>query len=784
MRKTHYTLILVESPAKCKKIEEYLGPGHKCLATYGHLRELPSLEHVDTIAFQREPTYTIVDNAIKKKQIEVLRKAIQGADEVVLACDNDREGAAINFHLCQMFHLDVGTTKRIVFNEITEKAVKHAMRHPTTIDMNEVRAQQARQIVDLLVGFKVSPVLWKCVKPASHLKALSAGRCQTPALRLVYDNDCNPSDERKVHVVSGIFTNANIVFQLNHEFDCKEAVAAFLKGSATFSHVFDCTSPVKIFKPPPRPFTTSSLQQAASNLFRFSPKETMRCAQSLYEQGHITYMRTDSEIYSDTFLQAASAFVESQFGADAALKEAEATTSHAHEAIRPTNLSLTDLISDEKCSSKKTEKKKATNEMKLYKLIWENTLKSCMSDATFLKITASLTAFGNHRFSVDSEQLISPGWMLASSSQSSLSENTVYPYLMRIAANTVLACKKMSAVHTLRGGKSHYTEARLVKLLEEKGIGRPSTFSSLIDKIQERGYVKKESIPGTQMICCDFELNADGIVSEKETMREVGKERDKLVLQPSGKNVVEFLNAHFSPLFEYEYTNQMENALDTIARTSPAITNAHEWQQICAICDSQIEALISALSPNLNPREVKIDDQHTRILGKYGPVVKCVERKDDGKEVVSFKAIGAIPPATAAATATATATDPPAKTSYVILGQFEGEDVVLKKGKFGLYATWGEKRKALKQFGNRPLDNISFEEVKPLLQQGGDMVRMLTSTLSIRRGKTGDYLFFKTPKMKKPQFHDVRDFAREVGEDYTACDVEVVKSWVFEKYGI
>jgi DNA topoisomerase-1 len=241
------------------------------MASFGHLREIASLKNID-INNNFNPTYTIIDNAIKKKQIENLRKAIKDADDVILACDNDREGSAINFHLCELFKLDINKTKRIIFNEVTEQALQKAIKNPTRIDMNEVHAQQARQILDLLVGFKVSPMLWKFItNPKGKEYALSAGRCQTPALRLIYDNEqeIKESEERKVYNVTGYFTSSNLAFELSPQgkYETEEDIVDFLDESADFSHIYMCSKPVKIFKQPPEPFTTSRLQQVASNAY-------------------------------------------------------------------------------------------------------------------------------------------------------------------------------------------------------------------------------------------------------------------------------------------------------------------------------------------------------------------------------------------------------------------------------------------------------------------------------------------------------------------------------------
>jgi DNA topoisomerase-1 len=648
---TTTTLVIVESPAKCKKIEEYLGPGYKCVASYGHLRELPSLKNID-IENNFTPTYTIIDNAIKKKQIEFLRKEIKNAHEVILASDDDREGEKISYCIAQIFNLDIKKTKRITFNEITEQALQHAIKNPRTIDMDLVHAQQARQILDILVGFKVSPMLWKFINKSKD-NSLSAGRCQTPALRLIYDNeqDIKKSEERKVYNVTGFFTNSNIAFDLSpqNKYETEDDITDFLDGSADFSHIYTCSKPIKAVKKQPEPFTTSSLQQTASNELHYAPKETMRICQALYEGGYITYMRTDSKTYSNDFISSTKDYIVRNYEAKYINESIDSLTSgsvkeekevkkvkkvkkekekendslqqNAHEAIRPTNISLFDL--PETLDSK---------EKRMYKLIWEHTLESCMAPAIFFSITASISAFQDTKFTYTSELIDFPGWKIVSKKYANeiKPENKEYQYLQQIKQNTEIPYKKMTAKVTIKGSKQHYTEARLVQLLEEKGIGRPSTFSSLVDKIQERGYVKKDDVKGKELVCKDYELS-NGEIFEIENKREFGNEKGKLVIQPLGTIVMEFIDKHFSDLFNYSYTKEMEDELDKIAKGDTI------WYNLCSTCNKQIDTLVDGLKDE-SKIEVKLDDHNTYLVGKYGPVIKCVEEVN-GIEQINFKPI-------------------------------------------------------------------------------------------------------------------------------------------------
>jgi DNA topoisomerase-1 len=789
--KTTTTLVIVESPAKCKKIEEYLGPGYKCIASYGHLRTLASLKDID-IQNNFNPTYSIINEALKKKQVEVLRKEIKAANEVILASDDDREGEMISYSIIELFKLPLNT-KRITFNEITEPALKEAIKNPKTIDMNLVQAQQARQVLDILVGFKVSPIMWKLIKKNKE-NSLSAGRCQTPALRLVYDNDkeIKEADSKKVYNTVGYFTNLNLPFELNAQYESEEEVIDFLDCSADFSHIYNCSKPTKTYKQPPEPFTTSRIQQVASNELHYSPKDTMRICQTLYEGGFITYMRTDSKTYSGEFLSNVNDYImttyaqgEKYIGSlidstnikDIAVKKSkkgkkdetvDALRQEAHEAIRPTNISLCELPETQDLGSK---------ERRMYKLIWSNALESCMTPASYNQVMAEITACDNKKYKYTSELIDFPGWKIVNKAYAI--DNKEYQYLQTVKQNAVIPYKKICSKATVKGLKQHYTEARLVQLLEEKGIGRPSTFSSLIDKIQERGYVKKEDIKGKEIVCKDYELE-DGEISEIETTREFGNEKGKLVIQPLGVVVMEFLDKHFGALFEYNYTKLMEDSLDKIAKGEEI------WHNLCGECNKQIDDIIDNMGME-HKIEYKIDDNNTYIIGKYGPVIKHVEEVD-GKEEIQFKPIKKDVDIKGLEKGEFTAEDiidnnKTVKSNF-ILGQWEGKDVYLKKGKFGLYISWGENSKTLKELGNRPIENITFDEVKVYLEEGSPIIREINANTSIRKGPKGDYLFYKTPRLKKPQFYTIQTFGTETKEDYKICNVDILKSWIKDKYNI
>ena len=615
-----YTLLIVESPAKCGKIEKYLGSGYKCLASFGHICELNGLENID-LDNNFKPKFTLMNS--KRQQVSKLRTAITKADEVILATDDDREGEAIAWHICKVFKLSVTKTKRIVFHEVTELAIKQAIKNPGVINMNTVYAQHARQILDVLVGFRISPILWQKISQNTET-GLSAGRCQTPALRLIYDNQCDidQTPGKKVYKTTGYFTSKKLPFILDHNHEDETTMGDFLEASATHDHLYLCSEPRNVCKKSPIPFTTSGLQQFASNELRISPKETMRLCQKLYEGGYITYMRTDSTTYSSVFVDTSKKYIEKTYGTpyigDNLKSLSERNNSEvvkkpkkgkgniaaqeAHEAIRPTDITVI-----------KVGEELEIREGKLYELIRRNTLESCMAYAQYVSITASLTAPDGYNYRYPSEQVVFPGWKIVAGYEKTSPD---YSFLQLIKQNTILDYKSIVSNVTIKDLKSHYTEAKLVQLLEKQGIGRPSTFSSLVDKIQERNYVTKENVKGKKIKCVDYQLTENEL-TETENEREFGNEKGKMVLQPLGKLVIEFLIENFDALFQYEYTKDMEHSLDLIAKGETV------WHELCEKCLQQIDSLSEGL---VEERIViPIDDSHTYIIAKYGPVIKCVK---------------------------------------------------------------------------------------------------------------------------------------------------------------
>jgi DNA topoisomerase-1 len=813
---TKTSLVIVESPAKCKKIESILGPGYKCIASYGHLRSIADLAAID-IENDFKIEYSVIQEDIKLKQIERIRKEIVASDEVILATDGDREGEAIAWHLCQLFNLPVETTKRIIFHEITETAIISAIQNPSRLDLNLFYAQQARQVLDLLVGFTITPLLWNNISK-THKGSLSAGRCQTPALRLVYDNylDIKKSPGKLVYNITGYFTNLNLPFELSKQLTNVEDTRMFLEHSAKPTTKFICNKSAakKSIRKAPEPLTTSTLQQLASNELHLSPKETMRLAQQLYEAGHITYMRTDSKKYSKEFIDKMKKYIIATYNEQYVSQTLDLICSNvkteevkpletdkletderkeAHEAIRPVSLE-TNLDPD-----------LPQKAVKLYELLRSKTIEACMPSAQYSTITATISISDQktkeektkeekgYEFVYRAEQVVFKGWQIVNWKPDTAMENA-YNYFVMLKPNTELIYKKIEAKNILKDLKQHFTEARLVQLLEEKGIGRPSTFASLIDKIVERKYVEKQNIEGKTVECLDFLLDDKRKINEVPCTKEFGNEKGKLVIQPLGIIVIEFLIKYFNTFFDYSYTKEMENDLDLIA------TNKKQWTTLCCNCNKDLTKIIDGLT-NLKRFEIQIDEYHSIIIGKHGPVIKkslktsSEKKTKNSKDDVTFialkkgldiKVLSDFEQINGRQLTLDDVVESSNTNSNGALGKYKGHDLFLKTGKYGPYAQWGSNMKSLKEL-DKPTDKMEYIEVIKFLDKdildptkAVGLVRELSSNLSIRTGKFGDYLFYKKPRTTKPEFLKLNGFKM----DYKTCDKELLLNWITQTYKI
>jgi DNA topoisomerase-1 len=785
-------LIIVESPSKCKKIEDYLGDDYQCIASKGHIRHIDGLKSIDT-----KNNYHITFSLIEEKQshIESMRKIITlyPSENIYLASDDDREGEAIAWHICQTFNLPVSTTKRILFHEITKPAIQAAVANPTIINLSLVYAQHARQVLDIIVGYKVSPTLWKHIHN-NKSNGLSAGRCQTPALKLVYENEKNGTDELTVkYKVRGFFFPAHLRFDLNTDFESSEQVEVFLNKSKSHKHNLKIQKMKAVSKSPPKPFTTSQLLQTASNLYHYSPKTTMDLCQQLYQAGLITYMRTDSAKYSPIFLKTVTDYILKEYtkpeyvGNHASIVNGEA--SNPHEAIRVTNLHMS-YISD--------ENKMLAN---MYRLIWKNTVESCMSPATYNVTPIHISAPDDSNYIHNIEICTFLGWKRVSVSDNTEETNTFGGHLFRCQSleksGEPVQYNCIESAISVQNKHSHYTEASLIQMLEDLGIGRPSTYASIVSTIQDRGYVKKQDLEGKEIECMEYTLRDNKI--EKTALKKVfGNEKNKLIIQSIGIVSVEFLTTHFQTLFNYDYTKQMELDLDTIS--SLTFEEAEiEWYKTCDKCSTEIKTMLKPLA-NLTKKTYAIGDNYELIFHQYGASLR---REDDNGEMVyrSIKkglnidlhklergeySLGDL-----------------LEIEQEHLGMYEDEPVLLKSGKYGGYIVWNGVNISVNKL-KKPLSEITIKDVMPFILHhnlaktgntsveglenvaasphvaSANVLRDLTSELSIRKGKFGAYIFYKTASMGTPQFFNLKKFR----QGFNTCSKDTLIGWIRDTYNL
>lgn len=820
-------LLIVESPSKCAKIESYLGDKYQCISSKGHIREIDGLSSINTKdKFQIE--YTIIKE--KHDHVETMRKTVAKYSplNILLATDDDREGEAIAWHICQVCGLDPTQTKRIVFHEITQPALLVAVANPTKINLSLVAAQQARQVLDIVVGFKISPLLWRNLG-SNRKNALSAGRCQTPALRLVFDNhnqykEAVTSGIGQVHRVSGIFTNRGIKFDLEQDFASPELVAEFLEKTKTHDHRLTIGKTRPSTRAPPKPFNTSRLLQVASNSCRLSPKRTMELCQTLYQSGLITYMRTECQKYSDVFLKKGVAYIEEQYGADYVGDISNITlldTTMPHEGIRVTNLALRHFSNNDQML------------VRLYGIIWRNTVESCMATAKYnmteYRICAPKMEVVKsdlwYKYVMETPMFL--GWKrveikdVGILTETQSTESSLALYLEQIAKSTTPVTWSLieSKVANENRLPSHYTEASLIQKLEDLGIGRPSTFASIVETIQERGYAKKMDIVGIKQKCTEYKLRSSTSSLEKTIIeRSFGDERDKLVIQPTGILVLEFLLNYFADCFSYDYTKSMEDDLDIIS-SQPSEIAMSSWYQICRKCFDDITERSKPLAKQTKQTFALSDTaDYVLVFNTYGSSLKRTTQTEDDDDQPKYVKIRSD---------VELDVEKAKRGEYAMselvwredngcLGSYNGSPVYIKKGKFGLYAEWSDDKntKQKQTIGLKPLnksaEHITLEEVIRLIKQkasvlsqedaaamflpqslidredkdyessssvygvtksnvtsstsapsGGTtsdktLLRTLRPDLSIRKGKYGPYIFHKSSQMTKPAFHPIK----------------------------
>ena len=765
------SLVIVESPAKCSKIQGFLGPGWKVIASMGHIRSLE--QDLDAVGIERdfEPKFEFLKE--KAKAIASLKDAAKSAKTVYLASDDDREGEAIAYSVALLLGLSPETTPRSVFHEITEKAVKKAIAEPRRIDMNRVNAQQARSVLDMMVGFTISPLLWSYVGPA-----LSAGRCQTPALRLVCEREKAILDfsSSTVWRLKGKWASAATKFPfeaiLKDELEDEESALNFLEN--IYSDVGGTILEAQTrewFESPPKPLITSSLQQEASALFSSNPKKTMMIAQKLYEAGHITYMRTDHPVLSEEAVQEASALVQKLFGeayiqksspikkakagtekANAAAAAAPAPAQEAHEAIRPTHFELQELDASWESLDRR-----------IYKLIWNRAVQSVMAAAKGDERTITFVADGDpgeFPWEAKWRRTNFMGWKKIGTAAARLDESeeaaqeesaqAIWIQAASLKQGDKLKWNTLEAYPVLSKAPPRFNEATLVRELEKKGIGRPSTYASLVATLFEKKYVEKKDKPAQQVQMKQYSIQTLGVWPPvgHVVSKSVGAEKEKLVPTPLGSTSLQFCVQEFPELFAYDFTSQMESRLDKVA------TGEEFWKHLCrdtwkAYKDHYVELKTKKSSssagkgPSAKVRE--FGEGLKAVLGKKGPILLQEDPSGDAKKTkfygwpgnTGFQELSESEARAFLATLEAPKLD--------AWGTFEGQPILKKSGPFGIYF----ESNGVRVPGNE-MDTVD-SVVQKLATKKSSALHVL-GPFEFRRGPYGVYMFKQSKDGKKPTF--------------------------------
>tara|TARA_Y100001978_G_C23688263_1_gene433166 strand:+ start:96 stop:2411 length:2316 start_codon:yes stop_codon:yes gene_type:complete len=741
-------LVIVESPAKAKTIENYLGEDYIVKSSFGHVRDLAKKGLSVDIENGFNPVYEISTD--KKQVVSELKKLAKAAEIVWLATDEDREGEAISWHLKETLDLDNKDTRRITFNEITKTAILKAIEDYRTVNQKLVDAQQARRILDRIVGFELSPVLWRKVRPS-----LSAGRVQSVAVKLIVEREENiqKHESKSFYKVHGVFKASNGILKgdLSRQFESLEQTKSFLNQciAKNFNVVDIEKKPAT--KKPSAPFTTSTLQQEASLKLGFSVSRTMSVAQRLYESGLITYMRTDSVNLSKTARDAARKSIVEHYGENYSNPKQYTTKSNAaqeaHEAIRPTDFD-------------KKEIQRESDETRLYELIWKRAISSQMSDAKLERTTIKIGANEiNEHFNCKGEVIVFDGFLsvyIASNLQES-EENETHGLLPKVNHGESLDVKEIVATQRFSRPPSRFVEASLVKKLEELGIGRPSTYAPTISTIQKRGYVDKKIKEGTERTYNQLTLqSADINVIEKTEI--TGREKNKLSPTDIGTVVTHFLQDNFEQIMDYQFTANIENKFDHIAKGDL------EWKDMLSDFYTPFH---SGVEETLENSERATGERHLgehpdsgkKIIvriGKFGPMVQIGDEKIDGEKpkfasLLDTQSIGSI------------TLDEALELFKLprILGEFEGKEVKVNIGRFGPYI------QIERTFTSIPKEmdpmEINLEEaialhIEKIKQAEANKIKSFPEDpdLFILNGKYGPYIKqgkknYKIPKGKVPE---------------------------------
>lgn len=747
-------LVIVESPAKAKTIEKFLGKDFKVMSSYGHIRDLKKKEisiDLDTL----QPNYEIPEE--KKKLVSELKAAAKNATKVWLASDEDREGEAISWHLCEVLGLDEQNTNRIVFHEITKPAILEAIEHPRYLNMNLVNAQQARRVLDRLVGFKLSPILWRKVKPA-----LSAGRVQSVAVRLIVEREreIKAFVSEPYYRISALFTftdadgkKSELKAELDKRFKTHEEATAFLErcNQAKFAVSDVQKKPVK--RTPAPPFTTSTLQQEAARKLGFTVSQTMMLAQHLYENGKITYMRTDSVNLSSFCINACKDEITATWGEKYHKTRQYHTHSkgaqEAHEAIRPTYMDAKTIEG-------------TAQERRLYDLIWKRTAACQMADAQIEKTTVSINimqadnTLAEEHFVINGEVVTFDGFLKVyrESSEDDNQQDGEYTtnQLPPLAQGDQLQRSEITSVERFSQGPQRYTEASLVHKMEELGIGRPSTYAPTISTIQQRGYVQKGDRKGEDRSFAVDTLKGNTI-SRTEKVETVGSDKGKLLPTDIGMVVNDFLLEHFPNVLDYNFTANVEQEFDTIAE------GKEQWTDMLKDFYSHFEPKVeetmnSRQQHKAGERQLGVDAKSGKPvfvkIGRFGPVIQIGTAEDEEKP-----RFAQLPKDKSMETITLDEALELFKLPRTV-GEFEGSPVVIGSGRFGPYILHNKKYVSL-PVGEDPL-TIKLSTAVALIERRRieENMRHLKKfsedpKLEVMKGKYGPYLAYDGKNYRLPK---------------------------------
>jgi DNA topoisomerase-1 len=720
-------LVIVESPAKGKTIAKFLGKDYQVEASFGHIRDLPKSGMSIDIEHDFVPTYEISPD--KKKRVAELKKLAKAADTVWLASDEDREGEAISWHLCQALGLDPKTTNRIVFHEITKTAIEKAIATPRHVDQNLVDAQQARRVLDRIVGYELSPVLWRKVQPK-----LSAGRVQSVAVRVIVEreHEIEGFTSSSSYKVTAEFTVDKSVLkaELPKKFATEDEARAFLADvmPAEFTVADIETKPAG--RTPAAPFTTSTLQQEASRKLSFSVKQTMVIAQRLYEAGKITYMRTDSVHLSDLAISGSEEMIKRDFGPQYHQMRQFTTKSagaqEAHEAIRPTNFSDATITGER-------------NEERLYELIWKRTVASQMADARLERTTAHINVSTRpEQFTAKGEVVLFDGFLKLYLAQDTDEETEEEGILPAMSVGQTLPLMKMLAAQTYDRPKPRYTEASLVKRLEEMGIGRPSTYAPTISTIQDRGYIEKGDLEGKERELRRLTLQA-GAISEETVTEMAGADRNKLFPTSIGMVVNEFLVKNFTEVIDYDFTKKVEEEFDEIAEGKQA------WNKMIATFYERFHPTVVEVGGEKGerPEDRELGTDPTsgkRViarLGRFGPMVQMGDREDEDKKFAP------LPPGTMIHNVTLEQALEMFRLPRTLGTTPDGKDITTNAGRFGPYIKWGSIYASIKPDDpftitlERALELVAEKE---LAEANKYITQFPDTTVAVLNGRYGPYI--------------------------------------------